>query len=81
MLFRFFSVLSTLFVFVLAAAVKKQAGCSSYTIINTRGTGEPQGQSSGFRTMNANIQRQVSGGSIVRIPRRPDNEAFSSLTV
>lgn len=33
-------------------------------IINTRGTGEPQGESSGFRTMNDNIQRQLSGGKI-----------------
>ncbi|KAF9739097.1 hypothetical protein PMIN06_007920 [Paraphaeosphaeria minitans] len=42
----------------------KRAGCSSYTIINTRGTGEIQGESSGFRTMNGNIQSQVKGGKI-----------------
>lgn len=40
------------------------ATCPSYTIINTRGTGEPQGQSSGFRTMNSRIQSAVSGGKI-----------------
>ncbi|KAI4729862.1 cutinase [Aureobasidium sp. EXF-10728] len=40
----------------------RQSGCSSYTLINTRGTGEPQGQSSGFTTMNSNIRSQVSGG-------------------
>jgi hypothetical protein len=40
------------------------ATCPRYTIINTRGTGEPQGESSGFRTMNDRIQAQVSGGSI-----------------
>lgn len=34
-------------------------------LLNTRGTSEPQGQSAGFRTMNANIQRQVPGGKIV----------------
>jgi len=38
--------------------------CPRYTIINTRGTGEPQGPSSGFRTMNSNIQSQLSGGTI-----------------
>jgi hypothetical protein len=38
--------------------------CPRYTIINTRGTGEVQGPSSGFRTMNTNIQAQLSGGTI-----------------
>ncbi|KAF2218327.1 cutinase [Elsinoe ampelina] len=42
----------------------RQAGCTSYTIINTRGTGEMQGPSSGFTTMNRNIQSQRSGGKI-----------------
>lgn len=39
------------------------SACSSYTIIDTRGTGEAQGQSAGFTTMNQNIMSQVSGGS------------------
>ncbi|KAK5088877.1 hypothetical protein LTS08_000724 [Lithohypha guttulata] len=47
-----------------ASPVERQAACSSYTIINTRGTGEPQGQSAGFRTMNSRITSQVSGGKI-----------------
>jgi hypothetical protein len=47
------------------AALEERATCSRYTIINTRGTGEPQGQSSGFTTMNSNVQRQLSGGTIV----------------
>ena len=34
-------------------------------LLNTRGTSEPQGQSAGFRTMNANVQRQLPGGKIV----------------
>jgi hypothetical protein len=38
--------------------------CSSYTIINTRGTGEAQGPSSGFRTMNSRIMSKVSGGKV-----------------
>lgn len=42
----------------------KRAGCSSYTIINTRGTGEVQGPSAGFRTMNTAIQSQVPGGTV-----------------
>ncbi|KAK4499536.1 hypothetical protein PRZ48_010052 [Zasmidium cellare] len=45
-----------------AAVVEKRATCSSYTLIDTRGTGEPQGPSAGFRTMNSNIMSQVSGG-------------------
>ncbi|KAI1311170.1 A cutinase-like protein from cryptococcus Sp [Xylaria venustula] len=38
--------------------------CPSYTIINTRGTGEAQGESSAFRTMNSQITSQLSGGKI-----------------
>ena len=38
--------------------------CPSYTIINTRGTGEAQGQSAGFRTMNSRITSQLTGGKI-----------------
>lgn len=38
------------------------AACSSYTIIEARGTGEPQGPSMGFRTMNQQILSRVSGG-------------------
>ena len=38
------------------------ATCPSYTIINTRGTGEAQGESSGFRTMNSRVRSALSGG-------------------
>ena len=38
------------------------AACTSYTIINTRGTSEIQGPSSAFRTMNSAITSQLSGG-------------------
>ena len=44
--------------------VEKRAACSSYTIINTRGTGEMQGPSAGFRTMNSKITSQLPGGKI-----------------
>ena len=40
----------------------RQSACYHYTIIDTRGNGTPQGPYMGFRTMNANIQRQVPGG-------------------
>jgi hypothetical protein len=43
---------------------KRQSGCSSYIIIDTRGTGEMQGPSAGFRTMNKNIQSKMPGGSV-----------------
>ncbi|KAI2622065.1 A cutinase-like protein from cryptococcus Sp [Xylaria nigripes] len=38
--------------------------CPSYTIIDTRGTCEPQGPSAGFLTMNSQITSQLSGGKI-----------------
>ena len=40
------------------------ASCPSYTIINTRGTGEAQGPSAGFRTMNSRVTAALSGGKI-----------------
>ena len=53
---------------VLAGAIPTKrvasSSCPKYTLINTRGTGEPQGESSGFRTMNARITSQLSGGDI-----------------
>jgi hypothetical protein len=47
-------------------AVKRATSsfCPSYTIINTRSTGEPQGESADFRTMNQRIQAALSGGKI-----------------
>lgn len=42
---------------------EKRAACSSYVIIDTRGTGEAQGPSSGFRTMNSRIFATVPGGT------------------
>lgn len=51
-MFKDLAIWATLALSVSAAAIEKRAPCTSYTIINTRGTGEAQGQSSGFRTMN-----------------------------
>lgn len=42
----------------------RQSACTSYTIINTRGTGERQGESSGFTTINRNVRSAVPGGSV-----------------
>ena len=36
-------------------------------LLNTRGTGEPQGESAGFTTMNGNVLNQLPGGKIVRV--------------
>ncbi|KAF2115646.1 A cutinase-like protein from cryptococcus Sp [Lophiotrema nucula] len=50
-----------------AAPVDRRATsttCPTYTIINTRGTAEPQGQSSGFRTMNSQLTSTLSGANV-----------------
>lgn len=47
---------------LLARAVS--ASCPAYTIINTRGTGERQGPSAGFTTMNSRVRSALSGGTI-----------------
>ncbi len=49
--------------FASASPIAERATCSSYTVIDTRGTGEPQGPSAGFRTMNSKIFSSVSGGT------------------
>lgn len=41
---------------------RPRSDCHSYVLINTRGTGEPQGESIGFRGMIAGILRSVPGG-------------------
>ena len=43
---------------------ERQSGCTSYTIINTRGTGEPQRESSGFTSINRAVLSAISGGSV-----------------
>ncbi|SJX60493.1 uncharacterized protein SRS1_10115 [Sporisorium reilianum f. sp. reilianum] len=45
------------------APLEKRAACTKYVIIDTRGTGEAQGPSAGFRTMNQRIFSTVSGGT------------------
>ncbi|KAI4758396.1 cutinase [Aureobasidium sp. EXF-3400] len=43
--------------------LEKRAVCTKYTLIETRGTNEPQGPSNSFKTMNAAIIAQVMGGT------------------
>lgn len=65
---RFSAIVSaTLFALASAAPVEEvkraaSSSCPSYTIINTRGTGELQGESAGFRTINSRVRAAVSGG-------------------
>jgi hypothetical protein len=40
------------------------SSCPSYTIVNTRGTGEPQGPSAGFRTINSRVTSTLPGGTV-----------------
>ncbi|CEJ82392.1 Putative Carbohydrate esterase family 5 protein [[Torrubiella] hemipterigena] len=59
-----------------AAAISSRARCSSYTLIDVRGTGEVQGPSAGFLTMNANILGAIPGGKTVS---RMDFKAHVSI--
>jgi hypothetical protein len=62
-----------------AGVLPRAAACSSYTIIDTRGTGELQGPSAGFRTMNSNIMRQVPGGKVYDTVYAADFSQVSTL--
>jgi len=70
-------------VFLAAGAVanpiEKRAACSSYTIISTRGTGELQGPSAGFRTMNSQTLAQVPGGTVYNTVYLADASQNSAL--
>lgn len=48
---------------VQGSPIEKRAACSSYVVIDTRGTGEIQGPSSGFISMNSKIFSSVPGGT------------------
>ena len=58
-----------------------RAECHDYFLINTRGTGEPQGESIGFRGMIAEILRSVPGGNSynTRYLAAPDATQYSTL--
>lgn len=46
-------------------SLSERATCSSYTIVSTRGTGEPQGPSTGYRSMISQLKAAVPGGTEV----------------
>ncbi|TKY88082.1 hypothetical protein EX895_003178 [Sporisorium graminicola] len=46
-----------------APMLSRDAKCPSYLLIEARGTGEPQGPSLGFKTMNARILATVPNGT------------------
>lgn len=58
-----------------------RADCHDYILINTRGTGEPQGESIGFRGMIAKILHDVPGGNSynTRYLAAPDATQYSTL--
>ncbi|KAH8678290.1 cutinase [Xylariales sp. PMI_506] len=53
--------------------------CASYTIINTRGTSELQGESAGFTTINSKVTSQLSGGTIYNTVYAADFSQNSAL--
>ncbi|KAK8095211.1 cutinase [Apiospora kogelbergensis] len=76
------SVVSALALTTSAAPAQSAAAagaCSSYTIINTRGTGEPQGESAGFRTVNQQLMRDVPGGKVYNTVYLADASQNSAL--
>jgi hypothetical protein len=62
-----------------AGPIEKRAACSQYTIISTRGTGELQGPSAGFRTMNSQTLAQVPGGTVYNTVYLADASQNSAL--
>lgn len=50
---------------VSAFPISERATCSSYTLISTRATTEPQGSSAGFRTMISQTLAALPGGKEV----------------
>ena len=58
---------------------RQNTGCSAYTIINTRGTTEPQAESSGFKTMNKAIRAAVPGGETYNTVYPADSSQTSEV--
>lgn len=68
----------------IATPIEKRAACSKYTIISTRGTGELQGPSAGFLTMNQKTLAQVPGGTVyntVYLAAADQNSALGTADV
>lgn len=58
---------------------RQTAGCSAYTIINTRGTTEPQAESSGFITMNKAIRAALPSGETYNTVYPADSSQTSQV--
>jgi hypothetical protein len=58
---------------------RQNTGCSAYTIINTRGTTEPQAESSGFITMNKAIRSAIPGIETYNTVYPADSSQTSSI--
>jgi hypothetical protein len=58
---------------------RQNTGCSAYTIINTRGTTEPQAESSGFITMNKAIRSSIPGVETYNTVYPADSSQTSSV--
>jgi hypothetical protein len=58
---------------------RQNTGCSAYTIINTRGTTEPQAESSGFITMNKAIRSAIPGVETYNTVYPADSSQTSSV--
>jgi hypothetical protein len=58
---------------------RQTAGCSAYTIINTRGTTEPQAESSGSKTMNKAIRDTLPGGETYNTVYPADSSQTSQV--
>lgn len=59
--------------------ITRQTSCPAYTIIDTRGTGENQGPSVGFITMNQNILAAKPGGVVYNTVYNADATQISYL--
>lgn len=75
------SALLALPLFSAATPVHTRADCHDYVLINTRGTGEPQAPSIGFRKMIEEILSEVPGGTSydTRYLAAPDATQLTTL--
>lgn len=59
--------LSLLKVNIIASPINQEKACASYTLVDTRGTYEPQGPSIGFRGMVSGTLTSIPGGKEVSL--------------
>jgi hypothetical protein len=65
------------------APLEARAPCSNYVILEARGTNEPQGQSVGFRSMEAQTLAAVPGGTTYYVvyPAANDTESLGGADI